>query len=39
MLTESYSFMEGPHPTVHSVKMADALANYISTYKFQFQSN
>ena len=27
--------MEGPHPTVPSVKMADALASYISNYKFQ----
>ena len=28
-------FHEGPHPTVPSVKMADALASYISNYKFQ----
>ena len=29
--------MVGPHPTVLSVKMADALASYISNYKFQFK--
>ena len=31
--------MEGPHPTVASVKMADALASYISNYKSQFKFN
>ena len=31
--------MEGPHPTVRSVKIADALASYISNYKFQFKFN
>ena len=31
--------MEGPHPTVPSVKMADALASHLSSYKFQFQFN
>ena len=31
--------MEGLHPTVPSVKMADALASYISSYKFQFKFN
>ena len=30
-------FMEGPHPTEPSVKMADALASYISNYKFKFK--
>ena len=29
--------MEGPHPTVSSVKMADALTRYISNYKFKFK--
>ena len=29
--------MEGPHPTVSSVKMADALTSYIFNYKFQFK--
>ena len=29
--------MEGPHPTVSSVKMADALTSYISNYKFKFK--
>ena len=46
MLTESVHmhiksiglfFMEGPHPIVLSVKMADALSIYISNYKFQFK--
>ena len=32
-------FMEGPHPIVPSVKMADALSTYISNYKFQFKFN
>ena len=27
--------MEGPHPHVPSVKMADTLASYISNYKCQ----
>ena len=31
--------MEGPHPTVPSVKMADALASYISNYRFKFKFN
>ena len=31
--------MEGPHPTVPSVKIADALASYKSKYKFQFKFN
>ena len=31
--------MEGPHPTVPSVKMADALASYISNYRFIFKFN
>ena len=26
-------FMKGPHPTVLSVQMADALASYISNYE------
>ena len=34
-----YFFMKGPRPTVPSVKMADALANYISNYKLQFTFN
>ena len=29
--------MEGPHPTVPSVKIADTLASYISNYIFQFK--
>ena len=33
--------MEGPHPTVPSVKIEDTLASYIyiyiSSYKFQFK--
>ena len=29
--------MEGPHPTVPSVKMADTLASYKSKCKFQFK--
>ena len=29
--------MEGPHPTASSAKMGDALASYISNYKFQFK--
>ena len=29
--------MEEPHPTVPGVKMVDALASYISNYKFQFK--
>ena len=29
-------FMEGTHPTVSSVKMADALASYILNYKIKF---
>ena len=29
--------MEGPHPTVPSVKITDALASYIYNYKFQFR--
>ena len=29
--------MEGPHPTVSSVKMADALTSYKFNYKFQFK--
>ena len=40
MLTESvhmyiknYFFMERPHPTIPSIKMAGALASYISNYK------
>ena len=32
-----YFFMEGSHPTVRSVKMADALASYIFNYKFKFK--
>ena len=31
--------MEGPHPTVSSVRMADTLVRFISTYKFQFTFN
>ena len=31
--------MEGPHPTVPSVKMADALASYILNYRFKFKFN
>ena len=31
--------MEGPHPTVPSVKMADALASYLSSYNLQFKFN
>ena len=31
--------MEGPHPTLPSVKMADILASYIPSYKFQFKFN
>ena len=31
--------MEGPHYTVPSVEMADALSSYISNYKFQFKFN
>ena len=31
--------MEGPHPTVPSVKMADALASYISNYRFKLKFN
>ena len=31
--------MEGPHPTVLSVKMADTLSSYIPNYKFQFKFN
>ena len=34
-----YVFIEGPHPTVPSVKMADALVTYKSKYKFQFKFN
>ena len=29
--------MKGSHSAVPSVKMLDVLANYISSYKFQFQ--
>ena len=29
-------FIEGTHPTVSSVKMADALASYILNYKIKF---
>ena len=32
-----YLFMEEPHPTVPSVKTVDALASYISNYKFKFK--
>ena len=32
-------FLEEPHPTVPSVKMADTLASYISNYKFRFKFN
>ena len=31
--------MEGPHPTEPSAKIADALASFISNYKFQFKLN
>ena len=31
--------MEGPHPTVPSVKMAGTLASYMSNYKFHFKFN
>ena len=31
--------MQGPHPKVPSVKMADGLSSYISNYKFQFKFN
>ena len=31
--------MEGPHPTVTSVKMAGVLASYIPNYKFKFKFN
>ena len=34
-----YFFMEGPHPTVPSVKIANALTSYISNFKFQFKFN
>ena len=34
-----YFFMERSYPTVPSVGMADALASYISNYKFQLQFN
>ena len=30
-------FMEGPHPTVPSVKLADALANFKPKNIFQFE--
>ena len=42
MLIESamvHFFMEGPHPTIPSVKMADTLDSYISNCKFQFKFN
>ena len=29
--------MEGPHPTIPTVKMADALASYISNDKFKLK--
>ena len=35
--TLAYFFMEGNHLTVPSVKILDALASYISNYKFQFK--
>ena len=31
--------MEEPQPTVPSVEMVDALASYISSYKFQSKFN
>ena len=34
-----YFFIKEPHPTVTSVKTVDALATYISNYKFQFIFN
>ena len=34
-----YFLMEGTHPTIPSIKMAAALASYVSNYKFKFKFN
>ena len=34
-----FFFMEGPHPTVPSVKTTDSLASFIPNYKFQCKFN